>query len=453
MTTISRYGLCLLAAGLALAAPAGYGAAEQPEEAGYRLYRDAYSAVIRAEQARDAGSQESALELFAASLRAFRELGEKYPGFRPEIVEARTHSCIDEIRALLKQEALQKKSGETLAALLDAPVPHFVPPPAPPPPPAAPSPDVRPPAATAEPATRTAIAPAARDAAPEEDVRALKRRLDDLTRDREKTIRKLTDQVKEAEQQAALDREAREATEKKLSALEKEYRKLQGRLKETEAKLPKPPAAAAGKEESSGWWIFGHRSRKADDKGKTSAVTNKASAVVQVVVPPAPPPDPVRRAVVEEAMQCMRKGEWSRAHELIVAGLARHAADSELQLMLGMVQCREGRFGDAVKTLRPLTERDPADAKARVALGAAYIALGQYIDARMELLAAVGFAPDMSEAHYNLAQVLLWGKPSDPEMAGDHYRQAVKLGAAPDPAFELELEKVLSGRPAGKEPR
>ena len=51
--------------------------------------------------------------------------------------------------------------------------------------------------------------------------------------------------------------------------------------------------------------------------------------------------------------------------------------------------------------------------------------------------------PDLSEGHYDLAQVLLASNPEEPEKARDSYRKALTLGAEPDPAFERKLNRAI----------
>jgi hypothetical protein len=76
------------------------------------------------------------------------------------------------------------------------------------------------------------------------------------------------------------------------------------------------------------------------------------------------------------------------------------------------------------------------------------MALGDYLDARMQLEMAVGFAPDLSEARYDLAQVLLVAEPTDPVGAMDQYKEALRLGAARDIGFERRLRTALAAAKA-----
>ena len=121
-----------------------------------------------------------------------------------------------------------------------------------------------------------------------------------------------------------------------------------------------------------------------------------------------------------------------------------------LLFLLGSLHVQEGRYADAVKVMQPLVEGDQTDARARVVLGAAYLALGRCLDAQMELEAAVLFDPDLSEAHYNFAQLLLKMKPPDAQRAMEQYQESLSLGGQADPVFEVELKKALPAEPPRK---
>ena len=147
-----------------------------------------------------------------------------------------------------------------------------------------------------------------------------------------------------------------------------------------------------------------------------------------------------------EAVRLMREGKVKEARALLDAELAKLPDDPGLLYLYGMVYCREGDFANAAKVLKHVVDTDQSNARARVALGGAYLAMHDYVNARMELEMAVGFDPDLAEAHYDLAQVLLVGTPSDPEGARDRYTEALKLGSQPDPAFEARLSRALPAK-------
>ena len=107
--------------------------------------------------------------------------------------------------------------------------------------------------------------------------------------------------------------------------------------------------------------------------------------------------------------------------------------------MLGVVQCRLGRFKDAVYLLEELAEEGD-DVAVLLALAAAYFGTEQFQKAQSSLAAALRADPASSEAHYNMVRVLFAVKPFDVAKARHHYKKALTLGGAPDPAFGFLLK-------------
>ncbi len=151
-------------------------------------------------------------------------------------------------------------------------------------------------------------------------------------------------------------------------------------------------------------------------------------------------------AVAAEGGKLMREGRSEKAYELVMYGLAKSPDNPQLQVMLGTLHVQAGRFKEAVDLMVPLVAGEQGTAKSRVVLGAAYFGMGKYDEARVELEMAMGLDPDLSEAKYNFAQLLLHTNPPDPVRAGKYYKDAVGLGATPDPALEAAIDKLLSDR-------
>ena len=72
-------------------------------------------------------------------------------------------------------------------------------------------------------------------------------------------------------------------------------------------------------------------------------------------------------------------------------------ANEDIRLLGAMMYFKRGEYGKAVLILKKIVQTNEANAKARVVLGAAYLALRQYNNARLELMAAIGYDPDLSE--------------------------------------------------------
>jgi Flp pilus assembly protein TadD len=114
--------------------------------------------------------------------------------------------------------------------------------------------------------------------------------------------------------------------------------------------------------------------------------------------------------------------------------------DAQGQLLLGMAYCRVQKFKEAIAVLRPLVLKDSSNVSARNVLGAAWLGQGNMNEARLELEKVLRMNPNLSDAHYNLAQVFVFSRPPDYTQARRHYRRALELGATPDREIEQLME-------------
>jgi Flp pilus assembly protein TadD len=146
-----------------------------------------------------------------------------------------------------------------------------------------------------------------------------------------------------------------------------------------------------------------------------------------------------------DAAELLKTGDLASARKKISEGLSQSPEDRKFRLMLGILYCKEGNFEAAVRTLKKLVadERENVDVQAHLALGGAYMALGNYANARLELEMVIAFNPGMSEGHFNMAQLLLLADPPDPEGARQSYVEALKRGAKAEPRFEKRLSTAL----------
>ena len=115
--------------------------------------------------------------------------------------------------------------------------------------------------------------------------------------------------------------------------------------------------------------------------------------------------------------------------------------DSGLRLMLGIAQCRSGRFSDAAYLLTQLTEDEPGHARAYTALGGAYLGMGRNIEAREATEKALAMNPELAAAQYNMANLVLLENPKAVEEAARYYDESVKLGGERDAEMEARLER------------
>jgi hypothetical protein len=80
-----------------------------------------------------------------------------------------------------------------------------------------------------------------------------------------------------------------------------------------------------------------------------------------------------------------------------------------------------------------------------MALAAAYAGIGQIDNAIRELNYTLSIRPNLAEAHYNMAHLLLALDPPAEKGAAHHYKQSVELGGLPDPAIAERLGVTATG--------
>ncbi|MBL7077005.1 MAG: tetratricopeptide repeat protein [Kiritimatiellae bacterium] len=136
----------------------------------------------------------------------------------------------------------------------------------------------------------------------------------------------------------------------------------------------------------------------------------------------------------------LEEGESDAARAQLIEGFKVDPDNVNLRLLAGLAQCQARRFGDAIFLLKELSIEEPSNASVRVGLAAAYFGDGQREAAAEELEAAISLEPDMADAHYNMAQLMLAGPTPDNEAAYDFYHRALELGATPDPRLEALFE-------------
>ncbi|MEM7394805.1 MAG: tetratricopeptide repeat protein, partial [Verrucomicrobiota bacterium] len=110
--------------------------------------------------------------------------------------------------------------------------------------------------------------------------------------------------------------------------------------------------------------------------------------------------------------------------------------------LLGIAEYSQQQYSRSADVLNRLILRDPKNARAHNALGAAKMELNDLETASKHFRTAIALNPEMADAHYNLAQILVSLNPPDIVNARMHYQKSVDLGSAQD----LVLENALSGQ-------
>lgn len=119
--------------------------------------------------------------------------------------------------------------------------------------------------------------------------------------------------------------------------------------------------------------------------------------------------------------------------------LAPALGDAELIVLLGAAYGRSGKFRESAEAVRQLVATDPWNARARGVLGAALIGIGDLAAARDELEKAIVLDPQLPDACLNLAGILSGLGPEEREKGRELYRRSIELGGAPDRVLEQRL--------------
>ncbi len=130
------------------------------------------------------------------------------------------------------------------------------------------------------------------------------------------------------------------------------------------------------------------------------------------------------------------------AYQLLGEHLTLSPNDKSLLLLMAMTCCRQQKYETAITVLEHLSEISPSNAQVHILFGTAYMGLRQLGSATIELRRALSINPQMSEAHYNLAQIYVSLEPPAPDIAQEYYDKSVELGGSRD----LELEALINKR-------
>jgi tetratricopeptide (TPR) repeat protein len=148
-------------------------------------------------------------------------------------------------------------------------------------------------------------------------------------------------------------------------------------------------------------------------------------------------------AVKSEANRLMKANGMVPAIALLIEATELMPEETDLVVLLAVANCRDGRFGDAVKLMAPFDVWRAKNADALLTLGTAYMGLGEVGKARDAIEKTLSIKPESAEAHYNMAQILITISPPDVPGAQEHYQQALELGSPVDPEFENALRTAM----------
>jgi tetratricopeptide (TPR) repeat protein len=151
-----------------------------------------------------------------------------------------------------------------------------------------------------------------------------------------------------------------------------------------------------------------------------------------------------------EARRLIESGSYSNAFTLLAEVRKLLPQDPGIPLLMGVASCRRGDFETALHELEPLAKGRRVSGDVWLTLGVAYLGVGNLGRSRNAFEKALDQEPELTEAHFNLAQILLRLKKPDAEGARKHYLQALQKGASRDPELERGINQALLNEQARK---
>ena len=136
----------------------------------------------------------------------------------------------------------------------------------------------------------------------------------------------------------------------------------------------------------------------------------------------------------------LQLGKHEEAEVLFSKALAYEPKYSSAHLMLGITQFNQKDFDRSLESINHSVQINPNNAQAHQYLGLIASHKGWVKRAEEEFKKAISIDPDFAEAHFNLAILYITSSEPDRALASEHYRIALNLGAAPDPAMEEYLK-------------
>lgn len=137
----------------------------------------------------------------------------------------------------------------------------------------------------------------------------------------------------------------------------------------------------------------------------------------------------------------LKLGQVDRARDMLFQWSVVPAPDKNVNMLLAIILCHDRQFERALQLAEIAVVDDPASAEAHVILGVALAGAGQLDQAMAAMRKAVSLNPRLADAHYNLARLLVKRDPRQKATAGEHYLNALKFGAQPDPVLAKLLNK------------
>ncbi len=176
----------------------------------------------------------------------------------------------------------------------------------------------------------------------------------------------------------------------------------------------------------------------ASSSGKTDAQT-MMERETREIMNPSPVSDNDVKDIIDAAKILLEQDQAEKAYQALKKGLRTNPDNQDVRFLIGIVLCHKAKYENAMYLLESLIEEDPSNAYIHIALGTAYYGSGLNAKAIMEMKYALNLNPELHEAHFNLAQIIITQDPSDKNTAISHYKNALKYGGKRN----RDLEKLL----------
>jgi tetratricopeptide (TPR) repeat protein len=416
---VERIGVGLMLAVALLAAPAGF-AQETKQTDSPPAATDAYAAMTQADESRDNEDWAGAISGYRDALGLYRRLASSRPDWEPEAVRYRISYCANQI------EKIGRTTGQSASELVTNSAPS-------------------------SPADSEGFRE--RYFALVQENQYLRQRQIEMESDTtgshavtndSGTIEKLKAENEELQNKLATstppDSGAQTAElnarigklDEERTALAAENEALKQQL---EAAITQGPAAAVELPEAAGAQDVREKMHEGLLQERSGNPAGALAIYEQVLSA-----RPLYVEAVKARGRCLlQQGKSDEAIAIFRAVTFADRDDSQALVLLGTAYCLAEKYSAAVEVLTPLVVNDPSNALAQNAIGAAWMGMGDARSAKIALEKAVSLDPELADARFNLAQVLVAGDPNDADRAREHYRKALVLGAQPD----AELQKQL----------
>ncbi len=166
--------------------------------------------------------------------------------------------------------------------------------------------------------------------------------------------------------------------------------------------------------------------------------------------PPGAEAQSIPTVLKSQARQLLAAGANSNAVALLTEMKGLYEKDEGVRHLLATAYCRMGAFSDAVREVEPLVKRGRASADVWLTLGVAYMGTGNLGKARQAIEEGLDLDPNLPEAHFNMAQILIRLEKPDADLARRHYMAGIQLGAERDGDLEMAINQALMNEQARK---